>query len=358
MNTKLKILVVGCGNMGAAHALAYRNIEEFEIVGLVSRNPKSREELNKQLGGGFELFSSFKNALERTKPDVVSINTYPDTHEEYAVQSFEVGAHVFLEKPMAPTVEGCTRIINASKAANKKLVVGYILRHHPSWVEFVNTAKKIGKPLVLRMNLNQQSDGEMWKTHKNLMKSASPIVDCGVHYVDIMCQMTGAKPIRVSAIGARLSDEISREMYNYGQLQITFDDGSVGWYESGWGPMMSETAFFVKDVVGPKGSVSIVDRKLETNIRSDNIEAHTQPKSLKIHYGEIDKKGNFVRQDEIIDLNDEPDFNELCNREQNYFLRAIQQNIDLTDHLNDALNSQKIVLAADESIKSGKIIEL
>lgn len=47
-------------------------------------------------------------------------------------------------------------------------------------------------------------------------------------------------------------------MYNYGQLQVTFEDGSVGWYECGWGPMMSETAFFVKDVVGPKGSVSIV----------------------------------------------------------------------------------------------------
>ena len=38
----------------------------------------------------------------------------------------------------------------------------------------------------------------------------------------------------------------------------TFDDGSVGWYEAGWGPMMSEVAFFVKDVVGPKGAVSIV----------------------------------------------------------------------------------------------------
>ncbi len=37
-------------------------------------------------------------------------------------------------------------------------------------------------------------------------------------------------------------------MYNYGQLQVTFENGSVGWYESGWGPMISETAYFVKDV--------------------------------------------------------------------------------------------------------------
>ena len=98
----------------------------------------------------------------------------------------------------------------------------------------------------------------MWTVHRNLMKSLSPIVDCGVHYIDVMCQMTRSKPMQVSAIGARLTEEIPEGNYNYGQLQIRFEDGSVGWYEAGWGPMISETAFFVKDVIGPKGSVSIV----------------------------------------------------------------------------------------------------
>ena len=42
----------------------------------------------------------------------------------------------------------------------------------------------------------------------------SPIVDCSVHYVDVMCMMTGAQPTRVQTIGARLSDEIAPDMYN------------------------------------------------------------------------------------------------------------------------------------------------
>ena len=54
------------------------------------------------------------------------------------------------------------------------------------------------------------------------MNSTSPIVDCGVHYVDIMCQMTKSKPKYVNAIGARLSDEIDNSMYNYGHLQVVF----------------------------------------------------------------------------------------------------------------------------------------
>ena len=42
--------------------------------------------------------------------------------------------------------------------------------------------------------------------------------------------------------------KIDNSMYNYGHLQVVFEDGSIGWYESGWGPMISETAFFAKDV--------------------------------------------------------------------------------------------------------------
>ena len=109
MKNQLKVLVVGCGSMGTSHALAYRDIPEFQIVGLVSRTADSREALNNRLGGGYPTFSDYAKAIETTHPDVVSINTYPDTHEEIARKAFQIGAHVFLEKPVAPTVEGCQR---------------------------------------------------------------------------------------------------------------------------------------------------------------------------------------------------------------------------------------------------------
>ena len=357
MGKSLKVLVVGCGNMGASHALVYHKMKDFSIVGLVSRNPKSRERLNSKLSNCYQLFSNFEEAIATTKPDVVSINTYPDTHAEYAIKAFGFGAHVFVEKPLATTAHACKEVVRASRKANKKLVVGYILRHHPSWIKFIDIAKTLGKPLVMRMNLNQQSEGEKWQTHKNLLKSASPIIDCGVHYVDVMCQMTKALPVRVSAIGARLSGELTEGMYNYGQLQIEFADGSVGWYEAGWGPMISETAFFVKDVIGPNGSVSIVATNAGAESQSDNIEAHTKAESLRVHSGDIDKKGLFVHNDKVIDLNNEPTHYELCRLEQEFLLKAIIEDLDLTEHLNATINSMKIVLAADESIKSGKAVE-
>ena len=77
-------------------------------------------------------------------------------------------------------------------------------------------------------------------------------------------------------------------MYNYGQLQVVFDDGSVGWYEAGWGPMISETAFFVKDVIGPKGCVSIATKGEPMD--SEDIDAHTRTEALRVHYSQTDQR--------------------------------------------------------------------
>ena len=126
------------------------------------------------------------------------------------------------------------------------------------------------------------------------------------------CQITPARPLTVHAVGARLTDDLREGMYNYGHLHVTFDDGSVGWYEAGWGPMMSETAFFVKDVIGPKGSVSIVLATGVEAARSDDINAHTQTNQLLVHHAALAPDGSFARRDERQSTADEPSHDDLC----------------------------------------------
>jgi hypothetical protein len=146
-------------------------------------------------------------------------------------------------------------------------------------------------------------------------------------------------------------------MYNYGQLQVVFQDGSVGWYEAGWGPMVSETAYFVKDVFGPKGSVSIV-AKSNSDARSDRFDAHSRTDCLRVHHAALDASGQFIKSDDLLDMSDEPDHAEICKREQLYLLKAIREDIDLTQHMADSLNSLRIVLAADQSVRTGKTVEI
>lgn len=358
MSNPIRILCVGAGHMGRSHALAYHRIPGFEICGIVTRSPESRASLNKELGAAYPEFSDFQEALRLSKPDAVSISTYPDTHAQYAEAAFDAGCHVFIEKPLAETVAAAEKIVAKARASQRKLVIGYILRHHPSWIRFIEVAQTLGKPLVMRMNLNQQSSGANWNTHKNLMSSISPIIDCGVHYVDVMCQMTRSKPVRVSGIGARLSNELPEGKINYGQLQVTFEDGSVGWYEAGWGPMMSEVAFFVKDVVGPNGCVSIVAEKAGAEGQSANVDAHTQTQALRLHHAALTADGRFAKTDEMLRLDDEPDHDGLCHREQEYFLKAILEDTDLTGHMDDAITSMRIVAAADESFRTGRTVDL
>jgi predicted dehydrogenase len=114
----------------------------------------------------------------------------------------EAGAHVFVEKPLATTVADAERRGRTARRLGRKLVVGYILRHHPSWIGFIAEARAMGGPYVMRLNLNQQSAGRDWEVHKRLMETTSPIVDCGVHYIDVMCQITDARPGARSAAWA------------------------------------------------------------------------------------------------------------------------------------------------------------
>ena len=172
-----RVLVVGLGNMGMSHAMAYTRIPGFEVVGVCERriaNRKMPEALK-----GARTFSNFEEALATLKPDVVSINTLPDTHADFAIKAMEAGA-----------------------------------------------------------------------------------------------------------------------------------------------------------------------------VKSDDINAHTKTNQILWHHADMSKP------DERIDMTDEPDHDGLCEREQRYLLKAINENIDLTDHMDDAVKSLKIVIAADRSIHTGQVVDL
>jgi hypothetical protein len=119
--------------------------------------------------------------------------------------------------------------------------------------------------------------------------------------------------------------------------------------------MFSENACFVKDVVGPRGAVSIV---LDADAKSADVNTHTKTGNVRLHWGALTPDGQLARADEWISMADEPGHYELCAREQSFLADAIHHDRDLTRHHEDALRSLAIVFAAERSRREMRAIDL
>jgi predicted dehydrogenase len=91
---------------------------------------------------------------------------------------------------------------------------------------------------------------------------------------------------------------------------------------------------------------------------SADVDGHTKTNSLLVHRSKLDTNNQFTEKDVVVDMADEPGHQELCDREQAFFLKAIREDMDLSAHQRSALDSLRIVLACDESVRTGKIVEL
>src|SRR4029077_20506760 len=104
---------------------------------------------------------------------------------------------------------------------------------------------------------------------------------------------------------------------------------------------------------------SIVSKE-QTNAeaKSSDRDNHTRTNALRIHHAGLNGCASSARPDEIESTKDAPGHQGLCEREQRLFLRAIRGEIDLSEHLEDAINSLRIVFAADESMRTGQGVKM
>ena len=100
----------------------------------------------------------------------------------------------------------------------------------------------------------------------------------------------------------------------------------------------------------------INDKSIEVTDAAD-IDRHTKTNLIQIHHAEVDPSSKqFLKKDQYVDTLNEPSHQELCDLEQQMFLDAIEKDRDLSEPMEAAINSLKIVLAAEESIQTGQAI--
>lgn len=355
---KWNICVVGCGGMGASHIESFLSMNRANLVSVVDLN-ENQAKLYQRKFAAKRYSTDCRQEIRSPDIDIVVVSTAPSSHAIITIDALQNGKHVLCEKPLSNSIKGAEDIIGAAKSSNAKILIGHQLRYQQPWMDIIRDLRGglIGSPILMRMAGNQMTFGKIWEGQKRLIKDTSPLIDCGVHYVDIMRSITGCPAVEVYAQGINLvPGTISLDSYNYGLLQVKFKDNSIGHYEAGWGPMMTLNAWLIKDFSGPKGSLSVY-YELDQN----TPDKPPNSCSYRVEHRIIPSEKCEWR-DTVLDVKTYGPYSckkgtSLANM-HNYFLDAIEKNIDLSGELMSACEALKIVLAADRSIKENKNIKL
>lgn len=326
------IALIGCGQMGAVHMEHIYYKENVSVKCVCDMNEERAAEFKRRFGAE-RTETDAAAAIGAEDVDIVIIATYPSTHLEILKLCIENKKHVICEKPIATNREDGLEFVRLVKEnPDCKVLVGHILRHNTTYKKVAEMLQNgaIGKPMVIRMAQNHHTMN--WKRYLALIEETSPIIDCGVHYMDVMQWFTGAKIVGVNGIGARTEPDVPEGKYNYGLVTVSLSDGSVGYYEAGWSNTMSSDN--LKEFVGPKGSIKIVYRKDRQTHQEegDLIEYYKYPeKRYEIINVESERKPTDVQFDCLIDM--------------------IENNSPAVPDIDEVLSSFEVTLKADEYIK-------
>lgn len=249
------LVLIGCGHMGSVHLRHISKLSCVHLLAVVDTDMTKAKRFQALYGSDY-CFDDYRCAVSLPQCDIVIIATYPSTHLEIVRQCIANGKHILCEKPVAGNWDEVREFTGYMKTAAVKILAGYILRHNDSYrlIHDLIREGKIGKPLVMRMTQNHRTAD--WPRYRKLITETSPIIDCGVHYLDIMEWVTGAQIEKITAAGTSTQPDLPKGKYNYGIMTVTLSDGSIGYYEAGWGktvPAVNE-----KEFIGPDGSIRLI----------------------------------------------------------------------------------------------------
>jgi predicted dehydrogenase len=128
---KLRIGVIGAWGRGELALSAHQPENGYEVVAGADINPASLANFERELGTTIWTTHDYRELLKRDEIDAVFVCVPDYLHEECAVAALEAGKAVYLEKPMAITIEGCDRILRTAMRTGSKLFVGHNMRHFP-----------------------------------------------------------------------------------------------------------------------------------------------------------------------------------------------------------------------------------
>lgn len=124
MYKKVRVALIGCGQISDAHLGELAHISEAKVVAVCDLEPLLAEDTAERFGVG-AWYDDYKKMIEEQRPDVVHLTTPPHTHLELGSYLLEHGCNLYIEKPFCTSKEETLRLIEKAKSNNVLICAGF-----------------------------------------------------------------------------------------------------------------------------------------------------------------------------------------------------------------------------------------
>lgn len=205
---KLKVGVVGVGHLGSIHARIFNELDSVDLVGVFDIDYNRAVEIARKFST--RAFRTLQELLRNV--DAVSCVVPTEKHFEVGYHIIKEGKHLFLEKPMARTLEEAEELNNMAKAKGLKLQIGHVERFNPA---FIAVKEYINMPMFAEVH--------RLSTFNPRGTDVDVILDLMIHDLDIILYFMGELPVKVEAVGVPvITDKI-----DIANARLEFRNGAI-----------------------------------------------------------------------------------------------------------------------------------
>lgn len=350
---KLRIGLVGAGNIARVHLEAYKNVENAEIVALCDINPETLAETAKMFGIE-KTYTDEAEMLKNEELDACDVAVWNCSHASCSIMALNAGKHVLCEKPMATNAKEAQEMIDAAKKNNKLLMIGFVLR-------FGDEAK-IAKDFIdngylgdiyysKATYLRRHGAPGGWFTDKS-RSAGGPVIDLGVHVIDLTRYLMGRpkalsvfastndalknRPHLKTTVGWSPKGATPQDTYDvedFAVAMIKYDDNKTTLLETSYSLNGEEVT--KKELYGTKGGMNLngADMKIYTEV--NDYLADISPKTENYIYSQ-----------------------EMFTAEMAHFVDCALNGAECKAPAEDGLEVMKILDAVYESAKTGHEVKV
>lgn len=215
------IIVVGVGDFGKLHAAVAAALPEISLLGVVDSDAATAKFVAES--HGTRSYESLEAALTEMAPDAVLIATPENVHVHQVLECLAAGVHVLVEKPVALSSAGVSRLKEAAEAANRFVLPGHISRFLPEVQDLLADPGEVWSIVASRL---------VPQSRRALHSRTHPAWMAMIHDLDIIGALLPERPTRVTAVTRRTDSAEANPDLCWAMIEV--DDGPVALVENIW----------------------------------------------------------------------------------------------------------------------------